>query len=231
MDALASFLQDVRYGARVLWRTPLFTAVAVASVAGGMTAAIGIFAVTNAIVARPFAGFSADVHRIFTSDRGGSTFGNNSLADVQDFAAAGVFSATCAVTRLNANVSAGTSSSPREGALVSDGCFAMLDLRAAAGRLTLERGAPQVVISHALWQRVFAGEPAAILIAPGSVLGSALGVVAAIAFQSNFIGLAPIQPAAGIPAMAIMAMTAVGAALVPALRAARVDPNVALRTD
>jgi len=73
--------------------------------------------------------------------------------------------------------------------------------------------------------------PAAILIAAGSVLGTAVGVVAAIALQSNFIGLAPIQPAAGIPAMAIMALTAIAAAGVPALRAARVDPNVALRTE
>jgi ABC-type antimicrobial peptide transport system permease subunit len=73
--------------------------------------------------------------------------------------------------------------------------------------------------------------PAALLIAAGSILGSALGVVAAIALQSSFVGLAPIQPAAGIPAMAIMAATAIAAALVPALRAARVDPNVALRTE
>ena len=74
-------------------------------------------------------------------------------------------------------------------------------------------------------------QPATLLIAAGSVLGSALGVVAAIALQSNFIGLAPIQPAAGLPAVGIMAVTALAAALVPALRAARVDPNVALRTE
>ena len=73
--------------------------------------------------------------------------------------------------------------------------------------------------------------PAVLLIGAGSILGAALGVVAAIALQSSFIGLAPIQPAAGIPAMAIMAVTAMAAAVVPALRAARVDPNVALRTD
>jgi ABC-type antimicrobial peptide transport system permease subunit len=73
--------------------------------------------------------------------------------------------------------------------------------------------------------------PAVLLIAAGSILGSALGVAAAIALQSSFIGLAPIQPAAGIPAMAIMAMTAIAAAVVPALRAARVDPIQALRAE
>ena len=73
--------------------------------------------------------------------------------------------------------------------------------------------------------------PAVLLIAAGSILGSALGVATAIALQSSFIGLAPIQPAAGIPAMAIMAMTAIAAAVVPALRAARVDPIQALRAE
>jgi hypothetical protein len=100
MNALTSFVQDLRYGARLLWRTPLFTAVAVASIAGGMTAAIGIFAVTNAIVSRPLAGFTPDVQRIFTSSGRGSRFGSNSFADFQDFAGSGTFSGTCAVGRV-----------------------------------------------------------------------------------------------------------------------------------
>src|SRR5688572_12974071 len=116
---LDSFGQDLRYGARLLWHAPLFTAVAVASIAGGMTAAIGIFAVTNAIVSRPFAGFSADVHRVFTSSRGGASYGANSFADFQDFAASPVFSGTCAVGQLRANLRARGPAAPHDGALVS----------------------------------------------------------------------------------------------------------------
>ena len=160
--SLESFAHDLRYGVRLLWRTPFFTGVAVASIAGGMTAAIGIVAVTNALVARPFAGFDDDIHRLFTSTRGGSAFGSNSFADFQDFAASPAFSGTCAVVQVRANVSARGSSAPRNGSLVSDGCFRLFDLRPSVGRLVLRRGTPEVVIGHTLWQRVFGGDPSVV---------------------------------------------------------------------
>lgn len=155
---LASIVQDLRYGARLLWRSPLFTAVAVASIAGGMTGAIGIFAATNALVSRPFAGFTGDVHKVFTSTQGGARYGSNSFADFQDFAASPAFSGTCAVALLRANVSARGLQAPRDGAVVSEGCFHLLELRPLHGRLVLRRGTPEVVISHALWQRAFGGD-------------------------------------------------------------------------
>jgi putative ABC transport system permease protein len=159
---LESLVHDLRYGVRLLWRTPFFTAVAVASIAGGMTGAIGVVAVTNALLSRPFAGFSDDVQRIFTSTRSGSPFGPNSFADLQDYAASPAVAGTCAVAHVRANVTARTASAPREGAIVSEGCFHLLDLRPAHGRLTLRQGAPEVVIGHALWQRAFGGDPSAV---------------------------------------------------------------------
>ena len=159
---LQSLAQDLRYGIRLLCRTPFFTGVAVASIAGGMTAAIGVFAVTNAIVSRPFAGFGDDVHKVFTSNRRGSAFGSNSFADFQDFAASPAFSGTCAVGSVRANVSTRGSSAPREGSIVSEGCFQLLDLHPSLGRLVLRRGSPEIVISHALWQRAFGGDPSAV---------------------------------------------------------------------
>jgi predicted permease len=162
METLTSVLQDIRYGVRLLWRAPLFTFVAVASIAGGMTAAIGVFAVTNAIVSRPLTGFGSDVHRVFTSNRGGSAYGSNSFADFQDFAASGAFSGTCAVGEVRAGVAARGSSAPRQGSVVSEGCFELLDLRPAQGRLVLRRGAPEVVVSHALWRRALGADPGAI---------------------------------------------------------------------
>ena len=160
--SLESFAGDLRYGVRLLWRTPLFTAVAVASIAGGMTGAIGMVAVTNALVSRPFAGFDGDVHRIFTSDRRGGRYGGNSFADLQDFAASPALAGTCAVARVRANVSARNASAPRDGAIVSEGCFQILDLRPAHGRLTLRRGAPEVVVSHALWRRFLGSDPSVV---------------------------------------------------------------------
>jgi hypothetical protein len=50
---IESIFQDLRYGARSLRRSPIFTAVAVLSIAGGLAAGTGIFAFTNAVIFRP----------------------------------------------------------------------------------------------------------------------------------------------------------------------------------
>lgn len=73
--------------------------------------------------------------------------------------------------------------------------------------------------------------PAVLLIAIGAILGSAIGVAAATILESNFVGLADVEPGAGVPMIALMGIIAVVAALVPGRRASRVDPVVALRAE
>jgi hypothetical protein len=73
--------------------------------------------------------------------------------------------------------------------------------------------------------------PALILIAAGAMLGSAIGLTAGTVLQSEFVGLAALEPAAGLPVIAATAAIAALAALVPARRASRVDPMTALRTE
>jgi predicted permease len=162
---MQSILQDVRYGARLLWRAPLFTLVAVSSIAFGLAGGLIMFTVTNAAVFRPVAGSSPDLQRIYTANRQGGVYGSNSYADHDDFAkATSVFSATCATTRVRANVTLRGQPAMRTGAIFSPRCFEVLELSAHAGRLLADNpsGAPEIVVSHALWSRQLDADPAAI---------------------------------------------------------------------
>jgi ABC-type antimicrobial peptide transport system permease subunit len=73
--------------------------------------------------------------------------------------------------------------------------------------------------------------PALLLIAAGAILGSVAGFIAASVFQSEFVGLGALEPLAGLPAILAMAAVAAAAAFIPARRATRVDPIVALRVE
>ena len=160
-----SVLQDVRYGARLLRRSPLFTLVAVTSIAFGLGGGLIVFTIANAGVFRPLAGASADLHRVYTANRGGTIYGGSSYADYADFAnATSIFAATCATTRVRANVTLRGQGNRHEGALVTPRCFEVLGLSAHAGRLIGENpsGAPEVVISYTLWNRELGADPAAI---------------------------------------------------------------------
>lgn len=55
--------------------------------------------------------------------------------------------------------------------------------------------------------------------------------MAATVFQSEFIAVGALEPWAGGPAVLAMAILAALAALVPARRATRIDPIIALRAE
>jgi predicted permease len=163
LDALA---QDLRHGARVIARTPGFSAVAIISLAVGIGAATVLFSFANAWLFRPLA--VADpraVVQVFTSGFEGSVRGGNSYPDFEDFGRTGVFSGLAASMAVQATLTEGDRSDVLSGLLVSPGYFEVLGLEPARGRLFNSREIeaaehePVVVLSHDAWRRRFAADP------------------------------------------------------------------------
>ena len=83
-----SLWQDIRFGVRLLRKSPGFTLAAVASLGLGIGFNTSIFAVLDAVLLRPLP--VAEPHRlvdIYTSGTDGDTYATNSLPDLIDFRA------------------------------------------------------------------------------------------------------------------------------------------------
>jgi macrolide transport system ATP-binding/permease protein len=190
-------IQDIRYGARLLWRSPWFTLVAVVSLGVGLGSGLAIFTFTNAVLFRPLPGHgTADIQVIQTSNSDGRPGGATSYADFQSFlnASPSLFAGSCAAAKVNVNIVAGAVTRAVPGAVFSGGCFDLLKLKPHQdlGRL-LNRSDdqptgqdPAVVISYTLWQRAFAGDRG--IVGRGIQLNGAPAVIVGVA-ERGFAGL------------------------------------------
>jgi predicted permease len=166
----------------------------VASLAVGLGAGLAIFTFMNALLYRPLPGHgTADLQKVFTSDRSGKLYGSSSYADFRDFAeTTGLFTATCATTRTQANLVADGQTHALKGAIVSGGCFGALGLRPHLGHLLgpadeADFGGPvPIVISHGLWRTGFAESPG--IVGRNVLLNGASAVVVGVS-EIGFAGL------------------------------------------
>jgi putative ABC transport system permease protein len=152
---METLLQDLRYAARWLWRTPGFTAVALVTLALGIGANTAIFSLMYAVVLRPLPYPSAE--RIVTT--------NLSVPDYEDLRAASTsYEATAiwASNRYTLRSEAGDGQTEQVmGAVVGPGFFDILGRATVIGRVFTgaEDKEQLVVISHRYWQRRFGGSP------------------------------------------------------------------------
>ena len=164
--------QDVRYAVRAMRKSPVFTAVAVASIALGSGAAIALFAVLDSTLLRRLP--VRDPAQLIES-HGGSYPLYQRFRELQQ-----VFADVAAVSLLDrSNVTHGGDASDIDRGLVrvqlvSGNYFAMLGVRAAVGRaLTPDDdrapgGHAVAVISDGYWRRRFGGAP--------DIIGRSLGL-------------------------------------------------------
>ena len=162
---MTSVLQDVRYGVRMLAKSPGISAVAVLTLALGIGANSTIFSVVNAVLLRPLHFHNPDRLMILREQNmKRSHWRNPALATsldwrkhAQSFAQI-EFAVTYSET---ANLVAGNEAERIDTQFVSPGLLAMLGMKPMVGRdfSAQDEAASNVLISHTLWQRLWGGDP------------------------------------------------------------------------
>jgi putative ABC transport system permease protein len=157
--------QDLRYGVRLLVRSPGFTATAVLCLALGIGANTAIFSVVDAVLLKPLPYQDPDrLLMLWEKPPGG---GNNvvSAANFRDWSDQNrVFEGMAAIATDSFNLSGVEEPENVPGKRVSANFFALLGPKPALGRTFLpeeeQTGKDKVVVlSYNLWQRRFGGDP------------------------------------------------------------------------
>jgi putative ABC transport system permease protein len=167
---LETMWQDLRYGVRVLVKSPVFTTVAVVSLALGIGANTAIFSVVNSLLLRPlpYADSERIVHVWHTPPQesfpGMDRFSVSpaNYLDWKDQSHA--FEQMAAYGDAGFSLSAGEEPMPVSGAAVAADFFSVLRSNAGQGRtFSPEEEQPGrnqvVVIGYGLWQRAFGANP------------------------------------------------------------------------
>ena len=167
-----TIFRDLRYSARMLIKSPGFTAVAVISIALGIGANTAVFSVINAVLLKslPYKDPSSLV--LVWGDFGSSTNlkGRNqvSATDVADFRQqATVFEDVAAFTGWNPILSGDGTAGPAErtpGLQVGDGFFKVMKGEPILGRVFTAEDQKDgqdliIVLGHALWRNRFNSDP------------------------------------------------------------------------
>jgi predicted permease len=197
---MENLLQDLRYGFRILVKQPVFTAVAVLSLALGIGANSAIFSLVDALLWRTLPVESPEtLVSLFTTDAknpGLNALSHLNWKDYRDMSRS--FSGVLGYTFAPVSVQTGGEPAVAFGLLASGNYFDLLGIRAAHGRTFLpeedgQPGAhPVVVVSHRFWQENLGGDPKAVG-RPITINGSGYTVIGVTpeAFTGTDVGLAP----------------------------------------
>src|SRR5262249_6989082 len=170
---MESFLQDLRYGARMLAKKPGFTAVAVLTLALGIGANSAIFSVFNAVLISPMPYRSADRLVQFWKTNPAKRWTEAAIAPAnlfdwknqnQSFEDIAAYMGTDKRGPGLAGLQLTGASEPErvQALYVTGNLFSVLGVDAMLGRTTNESETWDkrvVVLSYGLWQRRFGGDP------------------------------------------------------------------------
>ena len=164
---MGTLLQDVRYGLRMLVKKPLFTIVAVLTLALGVGANTAIFSIVNAVLLHSLPYRDPDrLVRIFINEPGVGLrdvrFSKPELDDLQT--RAGVFEDVTPILEGSEDLTGAGQPERVEGVNTSFSYFSMLGVIPQIGRLYGPQDftpgfASEAVISDGLWRRAYVADP------------------------------------------------------------------------
>ena len=167
-NVFGDLAQDVRYGARVLFKNPSFTLIAVIALALGIGANTAIFTVVNAVLMRPLPYKDPDRLMTVWEDASKVGFPHNTPAppnfiDWRDQNQ--MFEGMAALHRQTFNLTGVGEPERIDGRRVSWNVFTLVGVEPQLGRVFAPEedqagGNKVVILSHRLWRRRFAGDPA-----------------------------------------------------------------------
>jgi predicted permease len=168
----ADLWQDVRMSLRGLYRTPVFCAAAILTLALGIGANSAVFSVVHAVILRPLPYPGADrLVQLWTDTRARSGRNQPEWLTPPDFAdwrdQNRTFASMGAYQGWGPTLTGAGDATALTGLAVSGGFFRTLGVPAELGRTIAEsdddaNAEPVVVIGHALWQSRFGSDPAVV---------------------------------------------------------------------
>jgi macrolide transport system ATP-binding/permease protein len=164
---METLLQDIRFSIRHMLKSPVFTTVAIVSLALGVGANVAIFSLVNTVLLRPIPVERPDeVVAINLVNERNSNFVSFSYPNYKDFrdgteGFAGIYAHRFVPVSLSSN----GANERLWGYLVSGNYFDVLGVRAAAGRMLAPSddlapgGSPVAVLSYGCWRQRFGADP------------------------------------------------------------------------
>jgi putative ABC transport system permease protein len=166
---MESFIQDLRFGARMLLKQPGFTLIAVLTLALGIGANTAIFSIVNAVLLRPFP-YKEPERLVILRERVSNPVGfSPSYPNFADWRAQNTVFDSMAPARTNESFNFIGAGEPERlrGRIVSAEFFTTLGVKPLLGRDFLAEedrpgATPAVMLSYGFWQRRFGADPGVI---------------------------------------------------------------------